>query len=87
MTEEDLREVTAHRESYGKGYDEGFTAGQEAMLERCIDALGSLPDYPACCPCSIDRRRSRRHYSPHCEGWQDAMDRAESAIRALGVEP
>lgn len=38
MTEEDLREINAHRESYGKGYDDGYQdghrAGQEAMRER-----------------------------------------------------
>lgn len=66
--------------------DAAYRAGQEAMMARCRDAVGSLPDYPACCTCSHDRRRSRSHSDPHCEGWQDAMDRAESALRGLEVE-
>jgi len=67
--------------------DAAYRAGQEAMLRRCIDAIGSLPDNPECCPCDLDDHHRRRHWSPHCEGWQDAMDRAESAIRALEVQP
>jgi flagellar biosynthesis/type III secretory pathway protein FliH len=58
MTEEDLREINAHRESYGKGYDDGFAdgyddgyddghddgfrAGLEAMRERCLQACEDI---------------------------------------------
>ena len=85
MTEEDLREVTAHQESYGKGYDDGFTAGQEAMRERAADACAALRETPNACTCSGGR--SGRHHSPYCEGWQDGLDYAESTIQALEVEP
>ena len=83
MIEEDLIEVANHRESYGKGYDDGLAAGQEAMRERCAAACDHLRQHvnPQACTCTTSR-----HHSPYCEGWQDALDCGESAIRALALE-
>lgn len=57
--------------------------GQEAMRERCAAACDRLRQHvnPQACTCTTSR-----HHSPYCEGWQDALDYGESAIRALALE-
>ncbi len=84
MTEEDLREVANHRESYGKGYDDGFSAGQEAMRERCAALVDRAAD--AACECD-GTLCGPDDVAPHDEDCRRFdLDDLAQAIRALEVE-
>ncbi len=60
-----------------------YDRGREEMRELAEATCAALRERP----CSCSGSRPGRHHGPYCKGRQDGLDRAESAIRALQVQP
>lgn len=70
------------REARAEARARGRVEGAERMRERAAEAVAGLQPV---CDCHESKRTG--HWRPQCEGWLDATDVAEQAIRALRVTP